>query len=312
MSFSEANLKSYIEGMGMDTYTHLDDVYMSDDDPRAEDLKNCLKISLEAVPTEPHGNNIWENRETYRVDLYHAQKLSVNRVRELLQKYPAMAVTTTLLYTEGFESGSSGWALSNAARSTTKKRTGSYSMALSGSPTGGSADLTFASTLLPNRASLYVYVTALGTSLFTVDFGSGTGYVTFTVTASDGTLKFTGRTGGQVDTGKKLSIDTWYLLRLDHINYTTGVCDVYVDADCVINNATIYTDAPVTLAIGSQSAVAFTMYVDDVTMYRQPCVDLDFLEKSIRPRNPVYMNRMKNGMHHWAMTFDITKTVEVT
>jgi hypothetical protein len=89
MALDESNLDVYITDQGMDTYTALVTVYTSDDDPRADDLKNVIVVSLENITSEPVEGFIWENTEIYHVDLYHAEKLSINRVRYLMQIYPS-------------------------------------------------------------------------------------------------------------------------------------------------------------------------------------------------------------------------------
>lgn len=80
--------------MGMDDYTELDVIYTSDDDPRAEDLKNCVVISLDEIPSEWKGNKIWNNTETYTIDLYHEEKLAINRIVEILEGYPSTLSAT--------------------------------------------------------------------------------------------------------------------------------------------------------------------------------------------------------------------------
>lgn len=89
MALDESNLDVYIMDQGMDTYTALVNVYTSNDNPRAEDLKNVIVVSLESITSDSFDGHIWENTEIYRVDLYHAEKLSINRVRYLMQLYPS-------------------------------------------------------------------------------------------------------------------------------------------------------------------------------------------------------------------------------
>jgi hypothetical protein len=88
--FSEANLKAFINALGMDAYTALANIYTSANDPVAEDLKNALVISLDKVPTKDVANKVWENKEKYHLDLYHAQKLAIKRLIELMQKYSSI------------------------------------------------------------------------------------------------------------------------------------------------------------------------------------------------------------------------------
>lgn len=88
--FSEANLKAFITAIGMDTYTALANIYTSANDPVAEDLKNALVISLDKIPTKDVANKMWENKEKYQLNLYHAQKLAIKRMIEILQKYASI------------------------------------------------------------------------------------------------------------------------------------------------------------------------------------------------------------------------------
>ena len=309
-SFSEANLKLYVEGMGMDTYTVLDNVYTSDDDPRAEDLKNCITIGMNAVPTTPHGNNIWENQETYRIDLYHAQFLSVHRIRELLQKYPA-----GLIFYDIFDGTLAKWTVVAGAPAPAIV---SGQLKLAG-PTTTSVYMT--ATIAAGATTFMWKSTFPGDQKTIFYLLDGSSNIVASIYAHGNTrpTKFCGNDDDE-DVGDIVHVaNQEYELKLV-LDFTAHTYSFYVDG--ILDKAGIpfetNSSSVVTIAIDKENGgtpgapAAGDSYFDNIMAVGSNGNVLSFLEKSIRPRQPVYYGRMKNGMHHWAMTFDITKTVEVT
>lgn len=304
MSFNEANLKSYIEDMGMDSYTELDDVYTSDDDPRAEDLKNCVKISLQSISPVDQGNNVWENIETYRIDLWHDQKLSIQRIRELMQKYPGLQPAGHVF--DDFDTDLSQWSVSGAPTIVDGWCHFPGAVVLNKirqvSITGWSANwTTFKWKFKLHNLTNSMYFECFKSGFLNIMFlnvQAGKIYMNYNICTHD-----------------VLVLEQEYELELV-VDWSTYKVTPYLDG-VAIRGATNFimnreASAPAEYFWDDDPSGPGGWDMDWVQVGNAPYINLNYLEKPLMIKNPVYMKRMKNGQHHWAMLIDVHKTVEVS
>lgn len=311
---SEDNFKDYFETMGMDIYTALNNVFISEDDvPRGKDMKNALVISMTELPPRQASNSIWQNNEMYMFELYHLEKQSIKRIRELLQIYPGTQPAS--VDQDNFDDGDiSDWSISGGgskSAETSPVYAGSHSMKV----TSGIGQDTFVEKPLSiqNPTTFQVAIQAptltiarmFGISTATADvFLFRIGSNNLTIMRGNGPGAWTTYT---LITG--ISVNTWYFCEARNIDWSGMTADIYVNNE-LIQQISLNISTPTKFKTWVTDG-AYTLYIDSVKSGMPPFINLDRFEK-LKFEFIQYLNRRFNGMHKWRIVITIDKLEEVT